>query len=826
MTAPSLNDRSCPRPARPLALALVGALAGLLAAPRGARAQDAGVVAPADAGVPGTEAAPPAEGTVEAEPDAGGGEGLGDIFDDGRSLLGGGASPAGGAAGEDAATTPPAPGDASLADDDLALRGLRIEYDDEDRFRTSGAVTRLDERQLRRFGYDDPTTVVTQAPGVYVRTEDGFGLRPNIGIRGGSAERSKKITLMEDGVLFGPAPYSAPAAYYFPLMMRMTGVEVFKGPAAVLYGPNTVGGALDLTSRDIPDAPAGALELTGGTFGYGRAHLHYGASNAWGGFLAELAHVQSEGFKRIDGSDDPTGFSRTEFVLRGRVQTDQDARVAQRLDVRFGYGREISSETYLGLSDADFRADSWRRYAATQLDRMAWNRTQVQLVHRLLVGDRFELTTTGYRHGMSRTWQRFDRIGNDIDTLGVLRSPVGARRISFDVLTGASDSDRTDPQQAIYLANNARDFVSQGVQSLGRVRARTGSVSHDVRFGARLHYDEADYDQTVTPYWMEARRLVPTGDAAERYSLVRRFALALAVHAGWALEWKGLRVTPGARLEVIDGAERERLAGTFTRSTQVAVLPGLGLSYALGADVSILAGVNRGFSPVAPGQPAASPARVQRQLRGRRPLAGRGARLVARGDRLLQRLLEPHGRVLLRRGLHGRRSAVQRRARPRVGRGGRGLAHAARRGARRGAAACGVHVHGLVVPHRLREREPAVRRGRARGCAAVRPRAPAQRAGGRRAAGRVAGRGIAERRVGDARGGGAGRRGSAHRRAVPARPHGARARVPARGSHAAVRERAAPGVRRFAAPVRRASRAAVPGADRLRVHALSPGRAC
>ena len=69
-----------------------------------------------------------------------------------------------------------------------------------------GSAHVVDEEHMERMEYDDIHRVVAAVPGVYIRGEDGFGLRPNIGIRGANSDRSAKITLMEDGVLLCACP--------------------------------------------------------------------------------------------------------------------------------------------------------------------------------------------------------------------------------------------------------------------------------------------------------------------------------------------------------------------------------------------------------------------------------------------------------------------------------------------------------------------------------------------------------------------------------------------------------------------------------------------
>ncbi|WP_394823157.1 TonB-dependent receptor family protein [Pendulispora albinea] len=495
------------------------------------------------------------------------------------------ASPAFAQNATSAPTAPPAP-----PPQEVSVVGTRIA-------RTAGSAHVVREKQLDAFKYDDPTAVVTQVPGVYARGEDGFGLRPNIGVRGVNPDRSKKVALMEDGIPFAPAPYSASAAYFFPLMARMVAVRVIKGPAAISYGPQTVGGAIDLVTRAVPQTTSGAIDAALGQYGYGKLHGHVGSGNEKVGFLVEGVHIQSDGFKKLPNDAD-TGFAHNEWMVKGYWVVDPAASARNEFRLKVTYSDELSNETYLGLSDKDFRADPLRRYGASALDRMQWHRTGIAFSHVLTPGKNVTVTTTVYRNDLARTWRKVNRF-RGADLFEVLRDPTSPRNAVYNAVLNGEDGSSAD--ENILIGPNQRDFVAQGVETRVKLEPRTGPLSHRIEYAVRLHQDRVDRRHSEDAFRMSGGQLVPVAAPTMVTAFNDASSEALSMHAIDAITWRSLTVTPGIRLEAIRSSFIDRAAHTTQRSLDHIVLPGVGAFYSIVPPLGVLAGVYRGFSPAPPG---------------------------------------------------------------------------------------------------------------------------------------------------------------------------------------------------------------------------------
>jgi Fe(3+) dicitrate transport protein len=505
-----------------------------------------------------------------------------------------------------AAGTKPAASNKGVAEPEeekeVTVVGTRVRH-------TPGSAHILSSKKLEQKNHDDPQAVLGAVPGVYVRGEDGVGLRPNIGIRGTNPNRSSKVALMEDGVPFAPAPYSASAAYYFPLVTRMVQVRVLKGPATIVYGPQTVGGSVDLVTRSIPASPNGSLDLGLGEYGYGKLHAFYGTSDDTNGFLLEAVHLRNDGFKRLPDDSD-TGSYRNEWMVKAAHVFDPLARDKNELRLKATYSEETSYETYLGLSDADFRRDPLQRYGASKLDQMKWNRTAVALTHELAFESKpkLKITTTAYRNDFHRIWRRLKGL-RGADLYELLQDPAIDPRL-FRVISGRGEDSTGMGGDVLLIGPNERTFVSQGIQTVVSLEPVTGPIAHRIEYGIRLHYDRVERRQSEDGYLVIGGELVPEGGQTVVTEFNEATTESAALYAIDALTWETLTLTPGVRVEFWHSTGTNKTAGREDGGTEQVVLPGVGAYWAILDELGVLAGVYRGFSPPQPPIPVDNPGPV------------------------------------------------------------------------------------------------------------------------------------------------------------------------------------------------------------------------
>jgi Fe(3+) dicitrate transport protein len=468
-----------------------------------------------------------------------------------------------------------------------------------------GSAHYLSPRELQRFQYTDVNRTLRSVPGVNIQEEEGFGLRPNIGLRGTGTERSSKITIMEDGILMAPAPYAAPAAYYFPTMGRMQAVEVLKGSSQIKYGPFTTGGAINFISTQIPDQFTGRVTASAGSFGLRSLHASLGDNHKNIGYVIEAFQHAAEGFKQLDSRGE-TGFRKTDLLAKLRVQTSPGARFYQSLTFKLGAVDEVSDETYLGLTDADFEANPLRRYAASQVDVMDTRQYQYSATHVVRFSERFSLTSTAYRNDFSRNWYKLDALrdsaGTKVGIASLLDNPQSSPEL-YAVLGGATS---LNPNALEVKANN-RVYYAQGLQTLLAGQFQTGAVEHALDAGLRFHQDEMDRFQWVDAYRMEqGLMLLNSAGTPGTESNAVESARAWAAFMQYRMQIGSFSVLPGLRYENIllqrldygrDDPARTG-ADLSERSNTVGVwIPGLAMDYAFSDEFMVFAGVHKGFAP-------------------------------------------------------------------------------------------------------------------------------------------------------------------------------------------------------------------------------------
>ncbi|MEW5976266.1 MAG: TonB-dependent receptor [Acidobacteriota bacterium] len=448
---------------------------------------------------------------------------------------------------------------------DVTVTATRIAGTSETIKRIPGSVEIIDKETLAASHVFNFSEALRKVTGVSVRDEEGFGLRPNIGIRGLNPTRSSKILLLEDGVPLTYAPYGDNASYYHPPIERFESIEILKGSGQVLYGPVTVGGVVNYITPAPPPKPSGSLMLLGGNRDYFNGNINYGGT--WGGTGALLNYTRKQG----EGARENVRSGLNDVNLKVVQALGQ----RQTLTLKGNYYGEDSNVTYSGLREDEYRANP--RGNPFRNDFFYGDRYGASVIHSYLLRNDVILNTTLYGSDFKRHWWR--------------QSSNSAQR----------PNDSADPKCGgmanLYTTcgneGRLRHYTHWGVEPRLRFGSRWRGVRNETDVGFRLHFENQDRQQQNgdTPTARSGVVVENNERKNQAYSafIQNRFILGK------------LTITPGVRVERIFFERTNRLAnagqGVTGNTALTQLVPGLGIAYNLDSRNTVFAGVHRGFAP-------------------------------------------------------------------------------------------------------------------------------------------------------------------------------------------------------------------------------------
>jgi Fe(3+) dicitrate transport protein len=427
---------------------------------------------------------------------------------------------------------------------------------------TSGSLQTISREALENSRVFNFSEALRKVPGVNVRDEEGFGLRPNISIRGTNPTRSTKILLLEDGMPLAYAPYGDNASYYHPPVERYDSIEVQKGAGQIAYGPVTVAGLVNYITPDPPEKTTFMLKTIGGNRDYFNGDASFGGTFGKTGMFLNFDRKQGEGAR----DNNRSGLS------------DFSSKIVQQLGLKhtlagkFSFYKEESQVTYSGLTEAEYAAN--KRQNPFLNDRFYGWRTGLSLAHTMVIGSNSSLVTTAYSNYFSRDWwrqssnssERPNRLGSDADCLGMQY-----------LYTTCGNQGRL------------RDYQTWGVEPKFNSNFDLGGIKNSLFAGFRLHGEVQNRIQKNGP--------APTSRDGLLVEDNKRENIAISAFIQNRFVWKRFAITPGLRVENIKFKRTNQLTGAHGETEITQLIPGVGFTVNPFKNTTLFAGIHRGFAP-------------------------------------------------------------------------------------------------------------------------------------------------------------------------------------------------------------------------------------
>lgn len=154
-----------------------------------------------------------------------------------------------------------------------------------------GDVTVLDRAVLDRYRGRSLAELLAGLPGVQVSQNGGPGKQAGLFLRGTNPHQT---LVLIDGIRFGSATSGGSAIQHLPLD-QVERIEILRGPAASLYGPDAIGGVIQIFTRKGQATPGGNASIGIGNNGARQAsaniHGQLGATR----LALGLAHSETDG---------------------------------------------------------------------------------------------------------------------------------------------------------------------------------------------------------------------------------------------------------------------------------------------------------------------------------------------------------------------------------------------------------------------------------------------------------------------------------------------------------------------------------------------------